>query len=278
MSETLLGADDGGLPRPGLAAAWSVSDDGLSWRLTLREGAAFHDGTPITAEAAVASLRRARIQPGPFSTIPFAAIEAEGADRLMLGPLLVQVDPARQSLSRALEAPSAEFWLGTDHLGRSVLARLAHAARLSVTLAAVSVAAVAGVGLGFLAAWAGGWVDRVLSAVADAFLALPGLLLVLLLAAVVPGAAWALFVGLSLAAWVEWFRVSRAAGAAVIGSPAVEAARLLSFGWGHVLRRHLLPEKGTLLGTLAALGLGNAVLAVGALGFVGVGLRPPTPE
>ena len=198
----------------------------------------------------------------------------------VLGPLLVQADPARQSLSRALEAPSAEFWLGTDHLGRSVLARLAHAARLSVALAALSVAvaAVAGVGLGLLAAWAGGWVDRILSAVADAFLALPGLLLVLLLAAIVPGAAWALFVGLSLAAWVEWFRLSRASGAAVIASPAVEAARLLGFGWGHVLRRHLLPEMGPLLGTLAALGLGNAVLAVGALGFVGVGLRPPTPE
>jgi len=197
-----------------------------------------------------------------------------------LGPLLVQADPARQNLLRALEAPSAAFWLGTDHLGRSVLSHLAHAARLSVVLSAlaVAVAAAAGVLLGLAAAWAGGWADRLLAATADAFLALPGLLLVLLLAAIAPGSAWALFLGLSLAAWVEWFRLSRATGAALLGSPAVEAARLLGFGWGHVLRRHLWPQLGPLFGTLAALGLGNAVLAVGALGFVGVGLRPPTPE
>ena len=198
----------------------------------------------------------------------------------VLGPLLVGADPARQNLSRALQAPSEEFWLGTDHLGRSVLARLAHAARLSVSLAVLAVltAALAGVGLGLLAAWAGGWTDRVLGSLADAVLALPGLLLVLLLAAIAPGAAWALFLGLSLAAWVEWFRLARASGAAALASPAVEAARLLGFGWGHVLRRQVLPEIGPLLGTLAALGLGNAVLAVGALGFVGVGLRPPTAE
>lgn len=198
----------------------------------------------------------------------------------VLGPLLVQIHPARQSLSRALEPPSAEFWLGTDHLGRSVLSRLAYAARLSMLLAGLSVAAaaVAGTGLGLFAAWAGGWPDRLLAALADAVLALPGLLLVLLLAALAPGTFWALALGLSLAAWVEWFRLSRAAGAAVLGSPAVEAARLLGFGWGHVLRRHVLPEIGPLLGILAALGIGNAVLAIGALGFIGVGLRPPTAE
>lgn len=198
----------------------------------------------------------------------------------LAGPLLVTANPARQMLSRALEAPSAEFWLGTDHLGRSVLARLAHAARLSVSLAAASVlaASVLGAGAGLLAAWVGGWTDRVLASVADAVLALPGLLLVLLLAAIAPGQAWALFLGLSLAAWVEWFRLTRAASAALIAAPAVEAARLLGFGWGHALRRHVLPELAPMLGTLAALGLGNAVLAVGALGFVGVGLRPPTAE
>ena len=132
----------------------------------------------------------------------------------------------------------------------------------------VAAAAVAGTGLGLFAAWAGGWPDRLLAALADSVLALPGLLLVLLLAALAPGTFWALALGLSLAAWVEWFRLSRA----------VEAARLLGFGWGHVLRRHVLPEIGPLLGILAALGIGNAVLAIGALGFIGVGLRPPTAE
>ena len=198
----------------------------------------------------------------------------------VLGPALITADPARQVLSRALEPPSAEYWLGTDHLGRSVLARLAHAARLSLALGALSVlvAAVFGGAAGLLAAWLGGWTDRVLGALADAVLAVPGLLLVLLLAAIAPGQAWALFIGLSLVAWVEWFRLTRATATTLIASPAVEAAGLLGFGWAHTLRRHVMPELLPLLGTLAALGLGNAVLAVGALGFVGVGLRPPTAE
>ena len=198
----------------------------------------------------------------------------------VLGPMLVTVNPARQVLSRALESPSADYWLGTDHLGRSVLARLAYAARLSLGLAALSVfsAALLGGSVGLAAAWLGGWFDRGMGAVADAVLAIPGLLLVLLLAAIAPGQAWALFLGLSLAAWVEWFRLTRASARALIASPAVQAAGLLGLGWRHTLWHHVLPELLPLLGTLAALGLGNAVLAVGALGFVGVGLGPPTAE
>ncbi|MBS7789500.1 ABC transporter permease [Roseococcus sp. SDR] len=198
----------------------------------------------------------------------------------VLGPLLVEGSPTRQDLSAVLQPPSAEALLGRDHLGRSVLVRLVHAARLSVSLGAAAVAAAAlpGILLGLLAAWAGGWTDRVLSGFGDAVLALPGLLLVLLVVALAPGAFWPLFIGLSLAMWVEWFRVTRAASAALLASPAVEAARLLGFGPWHVLRRHVLPEMMPLFGTLAAFGCAGAVLAVGALGFIGIGLRPPTAE
>ena len=107
----------------------------------------------------------------------------------LLGPSLVGIDPASQTLSRFLEAPSLAHPLGLDHLGRSMLARLAHGAQLSLSMAVLSVlsAALPGTLLGVLAAWRGGWPDRVLGALADAVLALPGLLLVLLLAAFAPG-------------------------------------------------------------------------------------------
>ena len=84
VAETLLNADDGGLPRPGLATAWTMAEDRLSWRLTLRDGAAFHDGTTVTAEAVAAVLRRAKAQPGPFGTAPIMAIEADGPRALVL--------------------------------------------------------------------------------------------------------------------------------------------------------------------------------------------------
>ena len=198
----------------------------------------------------------------------------------LLGPWLAGADPARQQLERFLEGPSLAHPLGFDQLGRDMLARLAHGARLSLSLAGLSVlsAAIPGTLLGLLAAWRGGWPDRALAAFADAVLALPGLLLVLLLTAFTPGGFWPLYVGISLALWVEYFRVARAAGRILLASPHVEAARLLGFGPLHIVRRHLLPELLPRLFTLMRFGFAGAVLAMSALGFVGVGLQPPTPE
>eukprot|EP01031_Cornospumella_fuschlensis_P006883 gene6883-8559_t len=112
----------------------------------------------------------------------------------------------------------------------------------------------------------------------DSVLAIPGLLLVLLVAALAPGALWALYAGLSAALWVEYFRVSRAVARPVLAGDAVQASRLLGFGRGYVLRRHLLPALAPTLGTLLAFTTSQAVLALAALGFVGVGMQPPTPE
>ena len=196
------------------------------------------------------------------------------------GPLLLGTDPARQVLDHSLQAPGATYWLGADVLGRDVLARLAGAAQLSLglaVLAAVS-AAVPGVLLGVLASWHGGRIDRALVMLSDAVLSVPGLLLVLLFAALAPGEHWALYLGLSLSLWVEYFRVSRAASRPVLAGDAVQASRLLGFGPGYLLRRHLLPALAPVLGTLLAFSAAQAVLALAALGFIGVGLQPPTPE
>ena len=198
----------------------------------------------------------------------------------LLGPWLVGASPVVQDLRNTLAPPSAQHWLGTDVLGRSALARLAHAAQLSLgmaLLAAVS-AAVPGTLLGIVAAWRGGRTERALLMLSDSVLAIPGLLLVLLIAALAPGALWALYAGLSAALWVEYFRVSRAVARPVLAGDAVQASRLLGFGRGYVLRRHLLPALAPTLGTLLAFTTSQAVLALAALGFVGVGMQPPTPE
>jgi len=198
----------------------------------------------------------------------------------LAGPLLVGTDPARQVLADSLAAPGARHWLGTDVLGRDVLARLAHAARLSLGLALLSAltAAVPGVLLGVAASWRGGRTERALVLLSDAVLSVPGLLLVLLFAALAPGRHWALYLGLSLSLWVEYFRVSRAAARPVLAGDAVQASGLLGFGRFYILRRHLLPALAPLLGTLLAFGAAQAVLALAALGIVGVGLQPPTAE
>jgi peptide/nickel transport system permease protein len=198
----------------------------------------------------------------------------------LFGPALIGIDPAKQSLMNTLKDPSVDHWLGTDHLGRDMLARLLSGAQLSLSLALLSVftAAIPGTILGVVAAWRGGWVERLLTLFADAVLALPGLLLVLMLAAISPGSWWALYAGLSLTLWVEYFRYTRQRSRVVLADPSVEASRLLGFGPMHIVRRHLIPDIGPSLLTIAAFGAATAVTAVAALGFVSVGIRPPTAE
>ncbi|MCF4121397.1 ABC transporter permease [Antribacter sp. KLBMP9083] len=198
----------------------------------------------------------------------------------IVGPLVLS-DPAAQDLSRFLEAPTLAEPLGRDDYGRSVLARLAHATRLSLVLAALCVATalVLGCVAGIASAWFGGWVDAVMRAVSEAFVAIPALLVVLLVSALASGGSlWALYLGLALAQWVEYFRVVRARSGLVLGSPAVEAARLLELGPVHIVRRHLWPDLRSLLTTLASLGMVTSILAMSTLGFVKVGLQPPRAE
>ncbi|WP_062119582.1 ABC transporter permease [Aureimonas sp. AU40] len=195
-------------------------------------------------------------------------------------PILATVDPARQDYGAILAAPSAAHPFGTDHLGRDMLARLGSALRLSLGLALLSVvtAAIPGTLLGILAAWRGGWTDRGLSTLADMVLALPGLLLVLLVSAVVPGSFLAIYGSISLVLWIEYFRITRASARAILASPAVEASRLLGFRPAYIVWRHLWPELAPVLLTVGAFGAATAIMAVAALGFVSVGLRPPTAE
>ena len=198
----------------------------------------------------------------------------------LLAPLADQLGPYRQSLSKALSGPDAAAPFGYDHLGRSMFARMAHAVglSLSIALAATGTAAVVGIALGMLASWRGGWLDRLLSLMADAMLALPALLLVLIAGVIVQSTALSFWAGIAAIQWIEFFRLSRSIMRTTLASPAVEAARLLGFGPGHIFRRHLWPEAGPLLLTAAAFGVANAIMAIAALGFVSVGMRAPTPE
>lgn len=197
----------------------------------------------------------------------------------LLTPVLAP-NPHTQDLMASLGAPDAAHWLGTDHLGRDNLARLGEGLRTSLGLALASalLSVFLGAGLGLLAAAHGGWLDRLLCAAADGVAAIPGLLWVLLIAALAPGEKWALYSGLVLTAWVEFFRMMRAHTRAVLRGQPVQAARLLGFGFGYIVFWHVLRPVVGVLARLWAYAVANAVLAIAALGFVSVGLRPPQAE
>lgn len=189
-------------------------------------------------------------------------------------------NPHTQDLTGILSAPGAAHWLGTDHLGRDVLARLAEAVRVSLGLAvaSASLAVCVGAALGLLSAWWGGWVDRACNLLADAIAAIPGLLWVLLIGALAPGQKWALYSGLVLTAWVEFFRFIRPTARGLLMGDQVQATRLLGFNSMYVLRWHIWPPLSGSLLKLWSYAVANAVLALAALGFINVGVRPPSAE
>lgn len=198
----------------------------------------------------------------------------------VLEGLLGRGDPALQNLAQRFATPSLADPLGTDPFGRSMLARMGAALRLSLSLSLVCVftSAFIGVALGVAAGWRQGWVDRVLSFVLNVLLALPGLVLILLVAGLAPGSLLALYVAISLVLWVEYFRVVRAITRQVVASQPMQASRMLGFGWLYCLRRHVWPALRGPVATLAAFGAAGSIMALAALGFVAVGLRPPTAE
>jgi peptide/nickel transport system permease protein len=186
----------------------------------------------------------------------------------------------QQDLSNFLLPPSSEFWLGTDGYGREVWLRLAEALRLSLLMALVSVltAASLGITLGVMAGWGPRWIDRVMGFVLSLIVALPGLVLVLILSAIVPGSFLMMYIGIALVQWVEFYRMVRVQAFKVKSSPAMESSRLMGFGYGYCFARHLWPAIAPQVRTLAAFGAAAAIMMMASLGFIYVGIQPPRAE
>ena len=230
-----------------------------------------------------------------IANLPVSALRGRGSQRRQsigltllaaiiafaaFAPLFDDLGPVKQNLRSMLAGADALAPFGYDHLGRSMFSRLAHALRLSLTIAfaATATATLLGIGLGLLAAWRGGWLDRLLTTMADSVMAIPALLMVLMMGVILPVTSLAFFAGLAAVQWVEFFRVTRNTTRALLNSPVIESARLQQMGPVWIVRRVLWPEMGPMLRNLMALGVANAIIAIAALGFVSVGVKAPTPE
>ncbi|BCL70486.1 dipeptide transport system permease protein DppC [Vibrio nigripulchritudo ATCC 27043] len=194
--------------------------------------------------------------------------------------LLFSSDPYKQNLALAFSAPDWAEPLGRDHYGRSNIARLSDAIQTSFFMAITCVltSAIMGLAAGILAGWKGGWWDKTLSWLVNLVLAMPGLILVLLFGAIVPGSFWILYLAISLILWVEYFRVVRSRVMSLVVSPEVEASQLYGFSDFYIFKRHLWPELKRDIYTLACFGAGNSILTLASIGFLYVGLKPPEAE
>ncbi len=200
---------------------------------------------------------------------------------LALGePVLLGKNGNQQNLKQVLEAPSAQHWLGTDQFGRDMLARISEGLRISLSLAALCVlsSSIIGVLTGVIAAWCRGWVDTTLNFIANTILALPGLVLILLFAALVPGSFIMLYLAISLVLAVEYFRLVRSITLPVVTGPALENSALMGFPKRYLFSKHIWPAIRQDVLSLAAFGASSSIIAMASVGFVYVGLKPPSPE
>jgi ABC-type dipeptide/oligopeptide/nickel transport system permease subunit len=193
---------------------------------------------------------------------------------------LLTADPNATDYAAKLLPPSWTHPLGTDEAGRDVLARLAAGARVSLgTALLVGVLGfVAGLLIGLLAATVGGPLDAAIARLTDVTLAVPHVVLALAIVGVLgPGLA-NLVLAMALAGWAPMARYARRFGREQLGQPYVLAARLAGVARWRAVARHVVPPSGLQLLAIATLGLGEIVLSLSALSFLGLGVAPPTAE
>jgi len=198
----------------------------------------------------------------------------------LLAPVLAPYDPVQPIGDLNLPPGSPHFLLGTDAVGRDLLSRTLLGIRTSwlSSLAVVAVGLLAGGLIGVVAGAAGGWVDGLLMRLTDLFLALPGALVAIaVVAALGPGLVHTL-IGISVVWWPYYARILRAEVRGLAVRPHVEAARLAGAGRARVIIRHILPGVVPTAVVTASLDIGNVVLLLSALSFLGLGQPQPAPE
>jgi peptide/nickel transport system permease protein len=195
----------------------------------------------------------------------------------LAAPLLASYAPEQIDLARRREPPSAAHWFGTDDLGRDVLARVLHGARVSlaVGLLSAAVAGASGVAVGGIAGYAGGAIDAALMRGTDAMLAVPRLPLLMIAAAFLQPDVTMLVVLIGLAGWMETARVVRAEFLTLRTRGFVESARAAGASHARLILAHLLPNAAQAVIVSITLAVARGILLESALSFFGVGVRPP---
>ena len=183
-------------------------------------------------------------------------------------------------LANKLQPPSAAHWFGTDEVGLDILTRVSIGARVSLLVGvAITVSAAAiGVPLGILAGLLGGPVREVIMRLTDLFLSVPGLVLAIALVAALGAGIVNAMIALVLVWWPGYVRLAESKALSIRSEPYIEAARVAGASTARILWRHVLPNSLSPLIVKMSMDIGQAILAVASLGFLGLGARPPTPE
>lgn len=196
------------------------------------------------------------------------------------GPWVAPYDPLASNTLRALQPPSWHHWFGTDHLGRDVLSRVLVATRLdiSIALAAVALSLVLGSAAGACAGFYGGWTDRIVSRLVDTIMAFPLFVLAMGIVAALGNTVANIVYATAIINLPFYARLARSEVNVRRTAGFVEAARLCGNSDVRLLAVHLIPNILPPMMVQVSLNMGWAILNAAGLSFIGLGVRPPTPE
>jgi peptide/nickel transport system permease protein len=198
----------------------------------------------------------------------------------LFGPQMVPYDPLASNTAQTLKPPNAQHWFGTDQLGRDVFSRVTVATRLDFFIAVASVALVflmgglAGVAAGFF----GGWTDRIVGRIADTIMAFPLFVLAMGIVAALGNTVQNIVLATAIVNFPLYARIARTEANVRREAGFVEAARLSGNANWRILIGQILPNVFPILVVQMSLTMGYAILNAAGLSFIGLGVRPPTPE
>ena len=204
----------------------------------------------------------------------------------IFAPLVAPFDPYLQEIGQRLQPPGWQdaqgrvHWLGTDHLGRDILSRIVHGARIAllVGLAAVAISGVLGMAVGLVSGYFGGRIDDAFMRLADVQLAFPFILLAIAVIGVLGPSLRNIIVVIGVSSWVVYARVVRGEVLSIREREYIHAAAALGGGAGRIIVRHVLPNAFTPWLVVATLDMARVIVIESALSFLGLGVQPPTPS
>ena len=197
----------------------------------------------------------------------------------LLAPIIAPLEPEAMDFDYLLSGLSSEHLLGTDQLGRDTLSRLIYGARIAllVSVGSIGLGVMIGVPLGLIAVYFGGWTDDIIMRLMDSLVVFPSLLIAVALAAALGGSVTTIIIAIGVAN-VPWMaRVIRSQGLSIREMDFVAAAEAGGMSPARIIFRHILPNSLAPVIVQSTLSMGYAVLVEATLGFIGVGVRPPTP-
>ena len=251
----------------------SVSPTAASSPLAIETGHVLTSHSSLSRDA-LRRLRKNRLAMAGLMVVIVLALLAIFAD------VLAPYSYTKVNFSRLNEAPSRDYPLGTDQIGRDLLSRMIYGARVSmlVGLGAQVIVVLIGVPIGALSGYLGGRTDLLLTRFIDVMYAFPRLLFVILVMSMLGAGLMNIFIAIGLTGWVGIARQTRAQVLAIKEKEFVDGARALGAGFSRLLVRHVLPNALTPIVVAVTFGIPEAIFTEAALSFIGVGINPPTPS